>query len=564
MILSPRRRAQIWKSSPRISEPKVRSSTHHIFTIVTLTLVRPAMAQFSPGDLSRPHAQLEGTQNCVKCHEVGKEISGAKCLSCHEEIARVVQARHGFHGSVPERKCRACHKEHLGRDVETMIFDRKVFDHATTGFALTGKHAAAACETCHQQSMMRDKFIRDLVERTGRKSFLGLDTSCRSCHDDRHAGTLGGECSTCHSTTSWTPAPGFDHSKTRFALAGKHMRVECSKCHVSFAGRSAATMTFMVKSFSDCNSCHASPHKDGFSGQACSSCHSTEGWYTIAGRAFNHDLTGFRLKGRHAKVKCEGCHRQGGTGTRSLRIAHERCTDCHEDYHGGVFMAGYTNDCERCHTENGFRPSTFTLAQHNTLEFTLTGAHGAIPCSGCHSAGSYGKPVFRFQSRTCEGCHRDVHGGQFADRMREQGCAACHTTSSWTSTTFDHSTTRFPLQGQHGKIPCGKCHTPRGRNGVMQFAGLRLECATCHRDPHAGQFKEGSLARCESCHATESWHALVFNHNTQSRFALTGAHSRLACRVCHVEETIAGAVVLRFKPLPTGCEGCHTGEGVRQ
>ena len=45
-----------------------------------------ASAQFSPGELSRSHQKLEGAQNCTQCHEIGKEISGQKCLGCHEEI----------------------------------------------------------------------------------------------------------------------------------------------------------------------------------------------------------------------------------------------------------------------------------------------------------------------------------------------------------------------------------------------------------------------------------------------------------------------------------------------
>jgi hypothetical protein len=102
-------------------------------------------AQSSPGDLSRPHAGLEGTTNCTKCHEVGAEISGAKCLTCHREIERTIAGGHGFHASTSSQKCVACHKEHLGRDARTVATARKDFDHARTGFALTGRHGSLQC-----------------------------------------------------------------------------------------------------------------------------------------------------------------------------------------------------------------------------------------------------------------------------------------------------------------------------------------------------------------------------------------------------------------------------------
>ena len=33
------------------------------------------IAQLSPGDLSKPHANLEGLENCTQCHDAGKKIS---------------------------------------------------------------------------------------------------------------------------------------------------------------------------------------------------------------------------------------------------------------------------------------------------------------------------------------------------------------------------------------------------------------------------------------------------------------------------------------------------------
>ena len=37
-----------------------------------LLLALPASAQLSPGELSRAHADLEGSRGCLRCHESGR------------------------------------------------------------------------------------------------------------------------------------------------------------------------------------------------------------------------------------------------------------------------------------------------------------------------------------------------------------------------------------------------------------------------------------------------------------------------------------------------------------
>ena len=37
-------------------------------------------AQLSPGDLANAHKNLEGLENCTKCHEIGKKVLPEKCL----------------------------------------------------------------------------------------------------------------------------------------------------------------------------------------------------------------------------------------------------------------------------------------------------------------------------------------------------------------------------------------------------------------------------------------------------------------------------------------------------
>ena len=286
--------------------------------LLTIVPGTDAMAQFSPGELSRAHSDLEGITNCVKCHEMGSEISGAKCLDCHTEIKKAASSGHGFHAAVSSQRCVQCHKEHLGLNAETVVISRNGFDHERTGFSLTGKHRNARCEDCHRAEFVKDKDVLKLMTEQGRASVLGLSTQCSSCHEDRHRGTLGTECQTCHSTEAWKPAATFDHGKTSFRLQGKHAQVECAKCHLPAEGNERVFELPPVR-FSDCTPCHTSPHRQKMA-ELCSSCHTPTSWTAIASASFNHDMTPFPLRGRHTTVRCEQCHQEKRTATAKLRV----------------------------------------------------------------------------------------------------------------------------------------------------------------------------------------------------------------------------------------------------
>ena len=74
-----------------------------------------AYPQFSPGDLSNAHANLEGMSNCTQCHTSGDEVQNSKCLSCHKEITSLVNSGRGLHAREAKGKqCYACHSEHHG------------------------------------------------------------------------------------------------------------------------------------------------------------------------------------------------------------------------------------------------------------------------------------------------------------------------------------------------------------------------------------------------------------------------------------------------------------------
>src|SRR2546425_3237611 len=276
------------------------------------------------------------------------------------------------------------------------------------------------------------------------------------------------------------------------------------------------------------------------------------------------------LPPRPAKLKC---HLPAGSATR-YKITFARCRDCHPAPHTGQFAAApHLHKCESCHTVQGFQPSTFTLAQHQSTRFPLAGGHVAVACVDCHKADARwpGQAIpFRFEDRSCTACHDDPHGGQFLERMRKPrpdggfpACEACHVVKSWRELSrFDHSTTSFKLLGAHRAVPCASCHKPEKPKASLKTVDFRSapsRCEDCHEEVHGGQFAApGQLTNCASCHNSTKWKPSLFDHETGSTFSLQGAHQEVACALCHKTiRQVNGKPVLFYKPTPRECAACH-------
>ena len=61
--------------------------------------------------------------------------------------------------------------------------------------------------------------------------------------------------------------------------------------------------------------------------------------------------------------------------------------------------------------------------------------------------------------------------------------------------------------------------------------------------------KFGFPTVCANCHNESRWEDALFDHVAESGFTLVGAHSRIMCTDCHVNNQISG--------LPRDCYGCH-------
>ena len=152
---------------------------------------------------------------------------------------------------------------------------------------------------------------------------------------DLHAGSLGTNCSSCHSTSGW-PTTTINHTtQTAFPLTGKHTTVGCASCHVNGVYKGTTK---------DCYTCHKAKDAHlGSLGTTCSECHTTTGW-TPATYTRSHT---FPIKHQGIST-CGTCH----PNTPSNFLTYTCYTSsCHRgDHHTGNYVK-----CVQCHA-NGREP----------------------------------------------------------------------------------------------------------------------------------------------------------------------------------------------------------------
>lgn len=277
--------------------------------------------------------------DCESCHRPAAQGrmqfvgTRAECEGCHmDDYAAAKSPDHAAAGYPLE--CRACHA--------TSSWDGAKFNHASTGFTLTGAHRAAACASCHVDDR-----------------YAGTPRDCASCHMTEYnaatpnhltSGFAAASCATCHNTTAWEGAT-VDHNAFGFPLTGAHAAAECAGCHGG--GVYAGTPK-------DCFSCHATEYNAavpnhasaGFTTGACATCHNTTTW---SGATFDHDGAWFPIdSGKHAGkwAACTDCH------TNAANYTVFTCLSCHphsdktktDEKHSGRRDYQYLSSaCYSCH-----------------------------------------------------------------------------------------------------------------------------------------------------------------------------------------------------------------------
>lgn len=451
------------------------------------------------------------------------------------------------------------------------------------------------CLDCHKEIKTRVD-----QKRGYHGKMTDLTSQCSKCHPD-HAGKD-------FEMIEWKPSQDqFDHAATGYALKGGHIKVKCLDCHkngnISDADIKEVAKkkgkTFLGLS-QDCKTCHFDEHR-GQVGKKCQSCHTENNWKTDL--KFNHDKSSFPLKGKHAQVDCEKCHKSNtdkvSYAGKSLRpkslnfmqfkpVPHMSCENCHDDIHKGKLG----KKCQTCHNEMSWRQFSGTKIEdrnfHDKTRYPLKGTHASVACKSCH--GPWGNQKAQFKNLTfqkCTDCHEDAHVSQFsipkksADGKSQVTCDRCHTVESYTEVKYsvqDHAQTDYPLEGAHAAVPCKGCHEQdkslsqkipvaalkklkfQGRssafsNAKFKYAGDLKQCETCHEDVHQKQFRN---KKCSTCHTYVSFLKIKFQHNQDSRYSLKGKHQDVACFKCH--KTVAGEngkQVELYKPIDPKCSSCH-------
>jgi len=312
---------------------------------------------------------------------------------------------------------------------------------------------------------------------------------------------------------------------------------------------------FTGVAFASCTNCHEDVHKNKF-GSDCKKCHNEFSFHEVKQLGtFNHNKTGYPLRGKHINIDCKKCHTSGNY-TKALKF--NRCTSCHADYHDKQFMKnGVSPDCAECHSVEGFSLSSFGIERHNKLDFPLEGSHMATPCFACHKTGE--KWNFGNMGSHCIDCHENIHKNYMDARYIPGGdCKACHSVNEWSEIKFDHNTTDFVLLGKHARVTCRECHFRQGtdKNLTQQFKWDKLVCTNCHIDVHFAQFEVNGLNNCLHCHTNDNWKPVKFDHNN-TRFKLDGKHEGLACAQCHKPVHAGSKNYIEYKFEDISCASCH-------
>jgi hypothetical protein len=461
---------------------------------------------------------LTGTHTnlaCSGCHTNGNfSLTSGACINCHLTDFNTTTNPPHKAANFPQ-DCTGCHT--------TLNWSGATFNHTTTGFTLVGVHATQQCATCHVNN-----------------NFNLTSTACINCHltefnttsnPPHRAAGLPQDCTICHGTgiVNWTSAT-FNHATTGFTLVGAHATQQCAACHANsnFSLTSAACITCHLPDF---NGTTNPPHKTAGFPQDCTLCHGSAIIDWTSG-TFNHSATGFTLAGAHTSVQCARCH-----ANNNFSLTSAACFNCHQDKYNLTTnpphkAAGFPQDCTVCH---GAAPLDWTTAtfNHSATGFTLAGAHTSVQCAQCHANSN-----FSLTSAACFNCHQDKYNGAMNPPHKAlnfpQDCTGCHGTAplDWTTATFNHGTTGFPLTGAHTTQACSSCH------GTGNFTTLSSPaCWNCHQADYNGATNPphktlGFPQDCSGCHTTTNWGGATFNHATTG-FMLTGAHATQPCSGCH-------------------------------
>ncbi len=481
-------------------------------------------SQFYP--LTGAHQPI--ANDCALCHIGGNYNNTPNtCAGCHTpDFNQSQNPNHQALGLPTD--CEMCH-------TTSPDWEPATFPIHNDFYVLNGAHANIAndCATCHNGN------------------YNNTPNTCFGCHatdynattnPDHAAAQFPTTCEDCHSETAWSPST-FDHSQF-YPFNGAHVAIanDCNACHNGNYNNTPNT----------CAGCHtddynqtADPdHQTNQFPTTCEDCHTETAWTPST---FDHNQF-YPLVGAHATIAndCYDCHAGNYNNTPNT------CYGCHQpDYNQSTDPNHQTNqlptDCEDCHTQTAWEPSTFDHTQF----YPFTGAHVPIAndCALCHVGGNYTNTP-----NTCAGCHTPDYNSTTNPNHVALGisndCEMCHTTSpDWEPAQYPNHSSVWPFTGAHASIQndCAACHNGNYNNTPNTCAGCHLTDYNQTTNPNHAQNQFPTT--CEDCHSQNGWVPATFDHNTIYPF--TGAHIAIAndCAACHNGN---------YTNTPNTCAGCHT------
>ena len=229
------------------------------------------------------------------------------------------------------------------------------------------------------------------------------------------------DCSACHSTKDWLNAV-FNHSATKFPLAGAHAPLACSACHANGQFATLATT---------CVSCHLKnfqatknpPHTASGFPQTCEVCHTSTAWSPAT---FSHGTTKFPLTGAHVNTPCASCHIGNvfaGTPTDCYHVPQDGVSDHQQPESRGGRVPDHLRDLPHHDHLDAERPSR--TASSRSLRATTPDSPAGIAI----------RTPSNYQVFTCTNCH--THTQADTDRQHRgirnyvyssPSCYSCHPT----------------------------------------------------------------------------------------------------------------------------------------
>lgn len=335
------------------------------------------------------------TVACAQCHKTASPrhplaaavFRGTKtdCADCHRDP----------HRGQFEKNCTQCHSPKAW-DRSQLSFEHN----RDTRFPLVLQHAKTDCQKCHRPPAAETQLAK--------ATFRGLQSACADCHRDPHRNQFQRDCTRCHTEPStWTRADlHFEHNRdSTFALTGRHVAVDCQKCHVPDVSKATLASARFKSLPQACADCHHPNHPESY-GKACLSCHDTTlAWPPERPSSLHFQriaMDGERLSGRHLKADCRTCHvPEKVPQPHAFPTGKGTCVACHraDEPHQGVL--GF--NCGKCHGNQAWTGDDLRF-NHNTMaRFQLDENHATVACTKCHAKGQW-KPL----KSSCRDCHPNI------------------------------------------------------------------------------------------------------------------------------------------------------------